>query len=162
MNLQSASTQKKSNIVGDPFGGIMGPPSGSNNNFGGSASNNMGSMGMNNNMNSMGLGGNAFGNQQQQNADPFGNMANMGSSNQQRPPYGGGMNNNSNDPFGSLGIPQGNNNMFGNQQQASFNTFGGGNQTSSAMPQLQLSGTNDIFGGPSKTTVNNNDQDFFN
>jgi len=28
----------------------------------------MGSMGMNNNMNSMGLGGNAFGNQQQQNA----------------------------------------------------------------------------------------------
>jgi len=130
----------------------------------------MGSMGMNNNMNSMGLGGNAFGNQQQQNADPFANMGSMGSSNQQRAPYGGGMNNNSNDPFGSLGIPQNNNNMFGNQQQSNFNAFGGGNQNAntanSAMPQLQLSGTNDIFGGPSNTNTNtntnNNDQDFFN
>ena len=42
------------------------------------------------------------------------------------------------------------------------NAFGGGNQNNTAMPQLQLSGTNDLFGGPSKTTVNNNDQDFFN
>ena len=69
---------------------------------------------MSNNMNSMGVGGNAFGNQQQQNADPFANMGSMGSSNQQRAPFSGGSNNNSNDPFGSLGIPQSNNNMFGN------------------------------------------------